>query len=211
MYVLGLTGSIGMGKSTAANFFRRLGVPVHDADATVHRLIGRRGKAVAPVERAFPGVVRDGAVDRRRLGAVVFEDPAALRRLEAILHPLVRRSTRAFLARQMRRRRPVVVLDIPLLYETGGESLCDAVVVVSAPARTQAARVLGRSAMTPEKFQAILAQQLPDRTKRRRADFLVSTGGSKRATLQQITRIVRLVRRRRGRAWHRSGGRLCVR
>ncbi|MEM7226842.1 MAG: dephospho-CoA kinase [Pseudomonadota bacterium] len=202
MYVLGLTGSIGMGKSTAAGFFRRLGVPVHDADAAVHRLTGHGGAAVAAVEAAFPGVVRDGAVDRQRLGAAVFADQAALKRLEAILHPLVRRSARAFLAAQARQRRPLAMLDIPLLYETGGDVLCDAVVVVSAPARVQAARVLGRPGMTQEKFQAILAKQMSDEEKRRRADFVVSTGGSKRNTLHQIAEIVRLVRTRNGRSWH---------
>ncbi len=202
MYVLGLTGSIGMGKSSAANTFRRLGVPVHDADAAVHRLIGRGGQAVAAVEQAFPGVVRDGAVDRQRLGALVFHDALALARLEAILHPLVRRSTRAFLAEQARHRRAVVVLDIPLLYETGGQALCDAVVVVSAPARIQASRVLARPGMTPEKFRAIQDKQMSDAEKRRRADFVVSTGRAKRATLRQIARIVRLARGRRGRSWH---------
>ena len=196
MYVLGLTGSIGMGKSSAAAVFRRLGVPVHDADAAVHRLIGRGGQAVEAVEAAFPGVVQDGAVDRQRLGAHVFEDPAALARLEAILHPLVRRSARAFLARQTRQRRAVVVLDIPLLYETGGEALCDGVVVVSAPARIQAARVLRRPGMTPEKFRSILSNQMSDREKRRRADFVVSTGRTKRDTLRQIVRIVRFLRAR---------------
>ena len=135
--VLGLTGSIGMGKSTAAQALRRLGVPVHDADAVVHGLMARGGAAVAAIEAAFPGVTRDGAVDRTALGAKVFGDPAALRRLEAILHPLVRRSARRFLERARRRRVPVAVLDIPLLYETGGEELCDAVMVVSAPARIQ--------------------------------------------------------------------------
>lgn len=195
MRVLGLTGSIGMGKSSASAMLRRLGLPLHDADACVHRLLGHGGAAVAAVEAAFPGVVVEGAVDRRRLGARVFGDPAALRRLEAILHPLVRAEARAFLARWRRARRPLVVLDIPLLYETGGEALCDAVALVTAPAFLQAQRVLRRRGMTRERFAAVLAQQLPDREKRRRADFLVLTGGSKGDTFRQLRRIVRALRR----------------
>src|SRR5690349_8984605 len=134
MIVLGLTGSIGMGKSTAAAMLRRLGAPVHDADATVHRLLGPGGRAVPQVEAAFPGVSGRLGVDRQKLGAIVFKDPAALRRLEALLHPMVRAAERRFLARMSARRVPVVVLDIPLLYETGGERRCDAVIVVTAPA-----------------------------------------------------------------------------
>ncbi|MDH3472168.1 MAG: dephospho-CoA kinase [Rhodospirillales bacterium] len=201
MVILGLTGSIGMGKSFAARVFRLLGVPVHDADAAVHRLLGGGGAAVAAVDAAFPGVVRDGAVDRRKLGERVFQDAAALARLEAILHPIVRRATRAWLQCQSRRHRPLVVLDIPLLFETGGERLCDAVVVVSAPPALQAARVLGRSDMTAARFRAILAKQMPDREKRRRADFVVPTGGSKRETLRRLAAIVRVMRGRPPRHW----------
>ncbi len=201
MVILGLTGSIGMGKSFAARVFRQLGLPVHDADAAVHRLLGGGGAAVAAVEAAFPGVVRAGAVDRDLLGQAVFANPEALARLEVILHPQVRRQARAFLKRQCRRRQAIVVLDIPLLFETGGERLCDAVVVVSAPPAVQAARVLGRRGMTPERLDSILAKQMPDREKRRRADFVVPTGGSKRDTLRRLAAIVRLIRRRRGRRW----------
>ncbi len=202
MYVLGLTGSIGMGKSTAARLLRRLGVPVHDADAAVHRLLAPGGAAVAPVLAAFPGVAGpDGGIDRRALGARVFRDPAALKRLEAILHPRVRAEARGFLRRQQRRRARVVVLDIPLLYETGGEALCDAVVVVSAPGWLQAQRVLRRPGMTPETFAAIRAKQLPDADKRRRADFVVPTGLGKGHTLRRLRRIVRLAQTSRGRAW----------
>ena len=201
MVILGLTGSIGMGKSFAARVFRRLGVPVHDADAAVHRLLNRSGAAVASVEAAFPGVVRDGAVDRGRLGGAVFADAKALARLEAILHPLVRSQAAAFLKRQCRQRRPVVVLDIPLLFETGGQRLCDAVIVVSAPPAVQAARVLGRKGMTRNRLDAILAKQMPDREKRRRADFVVPTGGSKRETLRRLAAIVKLMRRRPGSRW----------
>lgn len=190
-----------MGKSTAAAMFRRLGVPVHDADAAVHRLMARHGEAVPAIARRFPKAVAKGVVDRRVLGNQVFHDAAALSDLEAILHPLVRRQARRFLGQQARRRAPVVVLDIPLLYETGGERLCDAVVVVSAPARIQAARVLGRAGMTRQKFEAVRAKQMSDREKRRRADFVVFSGGGKREALRQLSAIVRLIRGRKGRRW----------
>ena len=201
MYILGLTGSIGMGKSTAAKIFRRAGLPVHDSDATVHRLMAAGGAAVADIEAVFPGVVRDGAVDRKLLGAKVFSDPAALIRLEAILHPRVRQANLIFLARQSRARQPLVVLDIPLLYETGGDRLCDAVVVVSAPYWLQEQRVLRRSGMTKEKFAGILSQQLSDWDKRLLADFVVHTGLGKRNSLRELMTIVRLVRGRLGRRW----------
>ena len=199
MFVLGLTGSIGMGKTAAAKMLRRMGLPLHDADRAVHRLLAKGGAAVAAVEAAFPGVAVDGAVDRERLAVRVFEDPAALERLEEILHPAVRRTTRAFLGRHARAGRPLVVLDIPLLFEAGGEALCDAVVVVTAPAFVQRARVMGRRGMTPARFQAILANQMPDREKRRRADFVVKTGLSKAAALRQLRAIIKLLRRRPGR------------
>ena len=195
MVILGLTGSIGMGKTTAANMLRRLGVPVHDADATVHRLMDRGGAAVPLVEAAFPGVVRDGAVDRAALGRRGFDDPEALRRLEAILHPLVRRTERRFLARSAAARVPIVVLDIPLLFETGAERRCDATIVVTAPRFVQRARVLRRPGMTAARLAAIEARQMPDAEKRRRADFIVRTGRDRRATLRALTRIVRLMRR----------------
>jgi dephospho-CoA kinase len=195
MLVVGLTGSIGMGKSNAVAELRRMGIPVHDADATVHRVLGRGGAAVPLIEAAFPGSVVDGAVDRRRLGDLVFRDPAARGRLEGIVHPLVRRSTQAFLRRQNRRGQALVVLDIPLLFETGAERTCDAVIVVSAPAAVQASRVLSRPGMTEERFRAILAAQLPDAEKRRRADFVVRTGLSKTSTLRRLTAIVTLLRR----------------
>lgn len=206
MVILGLTGSIGMGKSTAAAMLRRLGVPVHDADATVHRLLGRGGKAVAAVAEAFPAVLEDGAIDRARLGAAVFEDRAALRRLEAILHPLVRDDSRAFVKRQARRRVPLVCLDIPLLFETGGEHRCDAVLVVTAPALVQASRVLRRPGMTRARFEAIRAAQVADREKRRRADFVVTSGLGKRETLRRLAAIVRLLRDPAAAATWRRGG-----
>jgi dephospho-CoA kinase len=206
MLVLGLTGSIGMGKSAAATMLRRMGLPLHDSDQAVHRLLVKGGRAVAEVEATFPGVVVDGAVDRRRLAKRVFEDSEALARLEAILHPAIRRATREFLKQQARNGRWLAVLDIPLLFETGGESLCDAVVVVSAPRFVQEARVLGRRDMTLARFNAILAKQMSDREKRRRADFVVSTGLSKSATLRQLRAIVTLLRERperyrRANAW----------
>lgn len=184
--VIGLTGSIGMGKSTAARTLERMGIPVHDADAAVHRLIGPGGRAVAAVGAAFPGVVRDGAVDRAALGKRVFNDKAALARLEAVLHPMVRRQAHDFLRRMARRREPVAVLDIPLLFETGGEALCDATIVVSAPRRVQEARVLNRPGMTRARLEAIRASQMPDAEKRRHADYVVNTGLGKRDTLRRL-------------------------
>jgi len=193
--VLGLTGSIGMGKSTAARMFRRLGVPVHDADAAVHRLMAKSGAAVPAIQREFPDVVVDGAVDRNALGRRVFNDAAALRRLEAILHPRTRQAARDFIKRHRRRRTPIVVLDIPLLFETGGDRLCDVVAVVSAPRFVQAARVLRRPGMTQERFARIRAQQMPDEIKRRRADFVVETGLGKADSLRQLRRIVKILRK----------------
>jgi len=194
MLIIGLTGSIGMGKTTAAAALRRLGLPVHDADAAVHRLMARGGAAVAAVAAAFPGVEREGGIDRGLLGARVLDDDRAMKRLEAILHPLVRAEARGFLAKQARQRRPLAVLDIPLLYETGGERLCALVIVVSAPAFLQRARVLRRPGMTAAKFAAILARQLPDAKKRRRADFVVQTGLNKAHTLRQLAAIVTLLK-----------------
>lgn len=194
MKILGLTGSIGMGKSTAAGMLRRLGVPVHDADATVHKLLAKGGAAVAEIAAAFPGVVVEGAVDRQELGRRVFGQPAELKRLEAILHPLVRRAETQFLKRHRRRRSPLVVLDIPLLFETGGERRCHRVAVVSCPAFLQAQRVLGRPGMNGAKLAAILAKQMPDADKRRRADFVLPTGAGRLPVLRRLRRIVTLMR-----------------
>ena len=207
MFVLGLTGSIGMGKSTAAALLRRLSLPVHDADAAVHRLLVAGGAAVSPVLAAFPDVAAsDGGIDRRALGRQVFRDGTALKRLEAILHPLVRAEALRFLARQQRLGAAVVILDIPLLYETGGEALCDAVIVVTAPAWLQAQRVLRRPGMTPETFAAIKAKQLPDAEKRRRADVLVQTGLGKGDTLRRLRRIARVAAGCEGEAWPPRSG-----
>jgi dephospho-CoA kinase len=180
MKVLCLTGSVGMGKTTAARMLRRLGIPVHDADAEVHRLLGRGGAAVKAVEAAFPGVKQGKAIDRAALGRIVFGDPEALRRLEKILHPLVAKAERRFLARCRRERRALVVLDIPLLFETKGERRCEAVMVVSAPRAIQIARVMARPGMTKAWLAAIEARQMPDAQKRRRADVVIPTGLGKR-------------------------------
>lgn len=196
MIVLGLTGGIGMGKSTAAAMLRRLGVPVHDADAVVHRLLRRGGRGVAAVAKRFPEVVRAGAVDRAALGKIVFADPKALKALEGMLHPLVREAERAFLAAHRRRGTAVVALDIPLLYETGAEKRCDAVIVVSAPRRVQLGRVLGRPAMTPAKLAGIEARQTSDAERRRRADFVIPTGLGKREALARIAAILRRAKRK---------------
>ena len=194
MIRIGLTGSIGMGKSTAAAMLRRLGLPVHDADAAVHRLLAPGGEAVAAVLTAFPDVgSADGGIDRRKLGAAVFGDDAALQRLEAILHPRVGRAKEQFLAAMARRRRPMVVLDVPLLYETGGEKACDAVLVVSAPAFLQRQRVMARPAMTDARFRAILAKQMPDAEKRRRTPHVIPTGLGQRVSLDRLRTALRRI------------------
>jgi len=177
MIILGLTGSIGMGKTTTAQMFRDAGVPVYDTDSAVHQLYGPHGRAVGPVAAAFPGVVAaDGAVDRSALRTALGTDPSAWRRLEEIVHPLVRERQAAFLGLARAVHAPVVVLDIPLLLESGGEKMVDAVVVVSAPEAVQRARVLGRPGMTEAAFNAILTKQIPDSEKRARADFVINTG-----------------------------------
>jgi dephospho-CoA kinase len=187
-FVLCLTGSLGMGKSTAAKFFAECGVPVHDSDAVVHALY--EGEAVSLIERAFPGSTAGGKVDRNRLAAMVLNDKAALASLEAIIHPLVTASREKFLAQAQARGAPIVVVDIPLLFETTAESQCDAVVVVSAPAEVQRARALDRPGMTEEKFATLLAKQLPDAEKRRRADFVVDSSQSFEQTRAQIRDIL---------------------
>jgi len=214
MILIGLTGSIGMGKSTAATALRRLGLPIHDADAAVHRLLAPGGGAVRPVLAAFPDVASAaGGIDRQRLGARVFGDPTALKRLEAILHPRVRAAKRQFLAAQARRRRRLVVLDVPLLFETGGERECDAVLVVSAPAFLQRQRVLGRPGMSEAKFRAILAKQMPDREKRRRAQHaappghVVPTGLGQRFSLNHLRAALRAIEQYETTGPHRLRGR----
>lgn len=186
MIILGLTGSIGMGKSTAANMVRALGIPVHDADDVVHRLTSKGGKAVSLIEAAFPHTVWGGAVDRARLGARVFPDKQALKLLESILHPLVHEEERRFLQRCRRQRKKVVALDIPLLFETHGEGRCDAVAVLSCPAFLQEQRVMARHGMTHNKLEVIRHRQMSDWDKRRRADFVIPTGSGRRKTLVKI-------------------------
>ena len=176
MIIVGLTGSIGMGKSTTSAMFQAQGVPVYDSDAAVHALYASGGAAVAPVQAAFPGVVVDGAIDRARLSAAVVGDPEALQKLEAIVHPLVGAHRIGFFEDAQAAGHDIVVLDVPLLYETGGDKKVHKVVVVSAPAEVQRARVLARPEMTQAKFEAILARQTPDAEKRARADFVIDTG-----------------------------------
>jgi len=195
MVVLGLTGSVGMGKSTAARMLRRLRIPVHDSDAEVHRLLGPDGRAVAEVARAFPSTAKGDRIDRPALGRLVFNDPAALKRLERTLHPQVRAAQARFLAACRRRRVPVAVLDIPLLFETAGENRCDSVIVVSALLWLQRARVLQRPGMTEARLAAILGQQMPDAEKRRRARWVVPTGLGQALTLRRLKAILREVRR----------------
>jgi dephospho-CoA kinase len=198
MFVLGLTGSVAMGKSTTARFFAEAGVPVHDADAVVHALY--EGDAVPLIEAAFPGTTANGKVDRVKLGARVMNDLAALRQLEAIVHPLVQDAERRFLAEAEKSGAPVAVLDIPLLFETGGDQRVDAVVVVTAPPEIQRARVLERPGMTAQRLDAMLARQMPDSEKRRRADFVVDTSrgfDEARAQVQEILRRVATMPKRR--------------
>ncbi len=197
MIVLGLTGSIGMGKSTAAAMLRRLGVPLFDADLMVHRLLEPSGAAVPAVSAVFPGVKTEaGGIDRVLLGERVFTDLAALKQLEAILHPMVAAEERRFRARSRARRVPLAVLDIPLLFETGAERRCDYVLVVSAPALVQRQRVMRRPGMTEIRLDAILRKQVPDHRKRQRADFVVPTGAGRGLTLRRLKAIVRLLRKR---------------
>jgi len=192
MFILGLTGSIGMGKSVAARDFAKLGVPVHDSDAVVHRLMGFGGDAVKAVDDFFPGVVKAGSVDRGLLGAQVFGDDLALKHLEAILHPRVREAELRFLGQHARLQTPLVVLDVPLLFETGGERRCDAVAVVSAPYREQRRRVLARPGMTATKFHNILKHQISDYDKRHAADFVIYSGLGRSFSLQRIRQIITL-------------------
>jgi dephospho-CoA kinase len=191
MFVLGLTGSLAMGKSTAARFFASEGVPVHDADATVHRLY--QGEAASVIEAAFPGTTAGGTVDRAKLAARVAGDPIALQRLEGIVHPMVQTAEAEFLAQAEAVGAKVAVLDIPLLYETGGDKRVDAVVVVSAPAEVQRARILRRDGLSFDKLEALLTRQMPDAEKRRRADFVVDTSGDVKETHAQLRKILRTV------------------
>jgi len=191
--VLGLTGSIGMGKSTTAGLFREAGVPVQDADQVVAELYAKGGAAVGPVGAAFPGVVRDGAIDREALSQKVLGDPQALARLEAIVHPLVKAERAGFLRKAEAAGAKVAVLEVQLLFEVGVHEDADAVVVVSAPETQQRERVLGRPRMTAERLEQILARQMPDAQKRERADFVIDTGRGIEAAREQVKAILEKV------------------
>jgi dephospho-CoA kinase len=201
MVIVGLTGSIGMGKSTAATMLRRMGVPVYDADAAVHALQAKNGPALPAIEAAFPGVVKAGVLDRQALGARVFGNKAALRKLEAIVHPMVGERQKAFLKRASRRRAPLVVLDIPLLFEGLGERRVDATLVVSAPRFLQRRRVMARPGMTADKLDGILRQQVPDALKRRKATIVIPTGLGLAPTRAALERAVATLKCRPQRSW----------
>jgi dephospho-CoA kinase len=198
MIILGLTGSIGMGKSTTARLFAEAGVPVYDADATVHKLY--EGEAVPAIEAAFPGTTSEGKVDRQRLSARVVHDPAAMKQLEQIVHPMLGASRQKFFEEAAQAGAPVVVVDVPLLFETGGEKRVDAVVVVTTSPESQRERIMARGTMTSEALDSILARQLPDAEKRKRADFVVDTSHGLdpvRAQIRDILReVVRMPKRR---------------
>ena len=188
---LGLTGSIGMGKSTTAQFFSEAGIPVHDSDATVHRLY--RGEAVPLIEEAFPGTTLEGSVDRTALAKHVVGNEIAMKKLETIIHPLVRREERAFRKYQTDSKQPLAILDVPLLFETNGDQRVDGIIVVTAPAEIQRDRVLSRDGMTAEKFEAILNRQTPDSEKRSKADFIVDTSQGYEAAKSAVLEIINKV------------------
>jgi dephospho-CoA kinase len=201
MMIVGLTGSIGMGKSTAAKMLRQMGVPVYDADANVHAIQAKGGVALPAIEAAFPGVVKDGVLDRQALGARVFGNKEALRKLESIVHPLVGQRQRAFLKRAARRGEKLVVLDIPLLFEGAGERRVDATLVVSAPAFLQRHRVMARPGMSAERLDGILRQQVPDTQKRRKATIVIPTGMGLAPTRLALAKAIAKLKQRRGRFW----------
>jgi dephospho-CoA kinase len=201
MLIIGLTGSIGMGKSAAASRFRANGIAVFDADVAVHDLYS--GAAAGPVEASFPGTAVHGKVDRNRLSAALLNEPQKFKLLEQIVHPLVRAAERAFIQEQAAKGAPVAVLEIPLLFEAGGYERVDVIVVVSSSSDVQRARVLARPGMTAEKFDRLLKRQLPDEEKRKRADFIVDTNGSVDACNDQIDAIVKTLRSRQGSVYER--------
>ena len=191
MKIIGLTGSIGMGKSTTAKILRRMGFPIYSADAAVHEVLKKGGKAVDAVANLFPETLKRGAIDRTLLGQAVFSHPDKLRKLERIIHPLVRQSERAYLQKARKAKTPAVLLEIPLLFETGSEKRCDLTLCVTAPRAVQKARVLSRPDMTEEKLRAILARQMPDAEKRRRADYVIPTGKGQEATEHHLHKLFR--------------------
>jgi dephospho-CoA kinase len=194
MLIVGLTGSIGMGKSTTAAMFREAGAPVYDADAAVHAAYAKGGACVEPLRLAFPGVVKDGAVDREALRQAVLGDPAELKRLGSIVHPIIKGEQKAFFDAAKAAGADLVVMDVPLLFENGGDRLVDAVAVVTASPEVQRARVLEREGMTPERLAAILAQQTPDAEKRARADFVIDTGQGLEPVRRQVAEILAVMR-----------------
>jgi dephospho-CoA kinase len=194
MKIIGLTGSIGMGKSTTAAMFREAGIPVYDADAAVHAAYDVGGVAVGPVGEAFPGTVRDGRVDREALRQAVLGKPEAMAKLNSIVHPLIGRSRSEAFETATASGADMIILDVPLIYETGGEKNMNAVIVVSAPAEMQRERVLARDGMTPERLDAILAQQMPDAEKRRRADYVIDTGKGLEAARAQVAQVIAALR-----------------
>ncbi|GBQ09751.1 dephospho-CoA kinase [Komagataeibacter rhaeticus] len=206
MRVLGLTGGIGMGKSTTARLLRRAGVRIFDADAVVRALQAPHGAALPAIDRLVPGCVRGGVLDRVALRAAALADPAVMRGLEAIMHPLVRRARQRFLARARRDGCRWVVLDIPLLFETGAQRQCDRVAVVSAPAAIQRARVMRRGTMTSGQIDAVLARQMPDALRRRRADAVIRTGLSRHETVRQVRRLLQAMREGGPAAWAAARG-----
>ena len=192
--LIGLTGSIGMGKSETAKMFARLGIPVNDSDANVHALYEPGGAAVPEIEKAFPGTVENGRVDRAKLSKALADDPSGFKRLEAIVHPLVGKTQAAFMEKAIKDGADMVVLDVPLLFETGGHARMDAVVVASAPSHIQRARVLERPGMTPDKLDQILARQIPDEEKRAKAHFVVETDKGLDHAFEQVKQIVKTLR-----------------
>ena len=196
MRILGLTGSIAMGKSTAAAMLRRMGLPVLDSDAVVHELTRPGGAAIVPITDAYPEIAAGPGIDRRELSQLAFDDPTVLRKLEEILHPMVRAAQARFLKQQRARGKRLVVLDVPLLFETGGDKNCDAIAVVSAPRLVQMERVLSRRNMSLRKLHGIEARQMPDVEKRKRADFVIPTGLGRRPTWVALKKAVRKTRRR---------------
>jgi len=201
MIILGLTGSIGMGKTTTARMFRQLGVPVHDADRAVHQMMDPGGAAHDKIIKIFPNVQNGNKINRRALGDEVFSNEAALNSLEMILHPLVKQHKVKFLGQAARQRRPLVILDVPLLFETGGQAFCDGVITVSAPFFVQRTRVMARPQMTEQKFRAILNRQLPDHEKRRRSDFVILTGIGRHESLRSVRKVIEISRYWTARRW----------
>jgi dephospho-CoA kinase len=204
LIILGLTGSIGMGKTTTSDNFRKIGIPIHDADQAVHEMMSEGGEALAFISETFPASVRNGSIDRKVIAKEVFSDKKVLNKIEKFLHPLVRLREKAFLGRCARQGKKIVVLDIPLLFETGGEKRCDGVITVSAPKYIQFQRVMCRPDMTPERFKTILSRQVSDTEKRKRSDFVILTGLGRHFSLIQTKMIVKITKKWKGRNWPTS-------